>query len=447
MKNIKIESLRTIAASLFFFFIGLAACGSESVKKNEDGPVVTSQAQAVSPLSVEVDRLAEEVESRMIEWRRDFHTYPELSNREFRTSKIVAEHLQNIGLEVKTGIAHTGVVGILRGRKDSPVVALRADMDALPVTELADVPFASKNEGVMHACGHDTHMAMLMAVAEVLSKMRDRLPGTVKFIFQPAEEGAPQGEEGGAALMIKEGVLQSPEPDAIFGLHVYPMVSGSLSFRPGGMMASADTFRIVVKGTGAHGGMPWHGVDPIVVSSQIIMGLQTIVSRQTDLTETPAVVTVGMIRGGTRNNIIPPEVEMEGTIRTFDPAIRKDIHERIKKTASAIAESAGASAEVEVNLGVPVTSNNPGLTVRMTPTLERVAGKEKIMAMNPITGAEDFAFYVEKIPGLYVFLGTTPPGTEPIPNHSPYFLVDESALIVGVRVTANLAIDFLEAGF
>jgi len=402
-----------------------------------------AQAPAGSPLSPEIERLAKEVESRMIEWRRDFHQNPELSNREFRTSKIVAEHLQKLGLEVKANVARTGVVGILRGQKDSPVVALRADMDALPVTELADVPFVSKSKGVMHACGHDTHTAMLMAATEVLSKMKDRLPGTVKFIFQPAEEGAPPGEEGGAHLMIKEGVLEFPKPDAIFGLHVGASPPGVLSFRSGGAMASADRFKIVVKGKGAHGGMPWMGVDPIVVSAQIVLGLQTIVSRQTDLTATPAVVSVGMIKGGNRNNIMPPEVEMEGTIRAFDPKIRKDIHERIKRTATAIAESAGAAAEVNVYLGVPVTFNDPKLAAQMTPTLERVVGQKKIMNGNQVTGAEDFAFYQEKIPGFFFFLGITPPGSKPIPNHSPYFLVDENALIVGVRAMANLAVDFL----
>ncbi len=402
-----------------------------------------AQAPSGSPLSADIERLAKEVESRMIEWRRDFHQNPELSNREFRTSKIVAEHLQKLGLEVKANVARTGVVGILRGQKDSPVVALRADMDALPVTELADVPFASKNKGVMHACGHDTHTAMLMAVAEVLSKVKDRLPGTVKFIFQPAEEGSPPGEQGGAYLMIKEGVLESPKPDAIFGLHVGANAPGALAFRSGGAMASADMFRIVVKGKGTHGGMPWMGVDPIVISSQIVLGLQTIVSRQTELTATPAVVSVGMIKGGNRNNIIPAEVEMEGTIRAFDPKIRKDIHERIKKTATSIAESAGATAEAKVQLGVPVTFNDPKLAAQMTPTLERVVGKAKIMTANQVTGAEDFAFYQEKIPGLFFFLGITPPGTKPVPNHSPYFLVDESALIVGVRTMANLAVDFL----
>jgi len=398
-----------------------------------------------SSLGPDIDRLAREVESRVIEWRRDFHQNPELSNREFQTSEKVAEHLRRLGLEVKTKVAHTGVVGILRGAKDTPVVALRADMDALPVTELADVPFASKNKGVMHACGHDNHTAMLMGVAEVLSKLKNRLPGTVKFIFQPAEEGAPPGEEGGAYLMIKQGVLESPKPEAIFGLHVGAQPVGSLSVRPGGAMASADRFRMVVKGRGTHGAMPWMGVDPIVVSSQIILGLQTIISRQTDLTATPAVVTVGMIKGGNRNNIIPGEVEMEGTVRAFDPNIRKQIHERIRKTATTVAEGGGATAEVQVFLGTPVTFNDPQLTAQMTPTLQRTIGKGKIHTAPQVTGAEDFAFYQEKIPGVFFFLGITPPGARPIPNHSPHFFVDESALVVGVRAMSNLAVDFLES--
>lgn len=452
----RIELLKTIVAFLLllFFIISLtsvtqsmAAFGSDLAESNKEEAIIDFKVRTDGSLSVEIDRVAKEVETRMIEWRRDFHQYPELSNREFRTSKIVAKHLQNLGLEVQTNFAHTGVVGILRGKKDSPVVALRADMDALPVTELADVPFASKKKGVMHACGHDNHIAILMAVAEVLSRLKSRLSGTVKFIFQPAEEGASLGEEGGAALMIKEGVLESPRVDAIFGLHVVSLTSGKLYFRPGGVMASSDKFRIIVKGKGAHGGMPWQGVDPIVVSSQIILGLQTIVSRQTDLTATPAVVSVGIIQGGTRSNIIPPEVEMEGTIRTFDSEIRKGIHTRIKRTVMRIAESAGASAEISVYLGLPVTYNDQNLTEQMIPTLERVVGKEGIETTNLVTAAEDFAFYAEKIPGLFVMLGTTPPGTEPIPNHSPYFVVDESALIVGVRVLGNLAVDFLQSGY
>ena len=399
-----------------------------------------------SSLAPDIDRLAKEVESRVIEWRRDFHQNPELGNREFNTSEKVAEHLRRLGMEVQTKVAHTGVVGILRGKKDTPVVALRADMDALPVTELADVPFASKNKGVMHACGHDAHTAMLMGVAEVLSKMKDRLPGTVKFIFQPAEEGSPPGEEGGAWLMIKQGVLESPKPDAIFGLHVSPFAPvGTIAFRAGGMLASSDRFKVVVKGKGTHGAMPWAGVDPIVTASQIILGFQTIISRQTNLTVTPAVITVGTIKGGTRPNVIPGEVEMEGTTRGFDPAIRKEIHERMEKMAKSIAESAGATAEVTIFRGVPVTYNDPQLTAQMTPTLQRVAGPGKALPAPQNTGAEDFAFFQEKIPGLFIILGTNPPGKKPVPNHSPHFTIDESALVLGVRALSNLTMDFLES--
>jgi len=399
-----------------------------------------------SSLGQDIDRLAKEVEPRVIEWRRDFHQNPELGNKEFRTSEKVAEHLRRLGMEVKTKVAHTGVVGILRGKKDTPVVALRADMDALPVTELADVPFASKNKGVMHACGHDAHTAILMGVTEVFSKLKDRLPGTVKFIFQPAEEGPPPGEEGGAYLMIKEGALESPKPDAIFGLHVSPLAPlGVIAFRAEGMLASADGFKVVVKGKGTHGAMPWAGVDPIVTASQIILGFQTIISRNTNLTVTPAVVTVGTIKGGTRANIIPGEVEMEGTTRGFEPAIRKEIHERMEKMAKSIAESAGATAEVTIFPGTPVTYNDPQLTAQMSPTLQRVAGPGKAVPAPQNTGAEDFAFFQEKIPGLFIILGTNPPGETPVPNHSPHFTIDESALVVGVRALSNLAVDFLES--
>ncbi|MBI5606945.1 MAG: amidohydrolase [Deltaproteobacteria bacterium] len=402
-----------------------------------------AQSPVSSPLGPDIDRLAKEVEGSVIEWRRDIHQNPELSNREFRTSKIVEGHLRKLGLEVKTKVAHTGVVGILRGQKDTPVIALRADMDALPITELVEVPFASKNKGVMHACGHDSHTAILMGVAEILTKMRDRLPGTIKFIFQPSEEGAPPGEEGGAALMIKEGVLESPKPDAIFGLHVATVPTGVIGIREGGAMASADRFKIVVKGKGSHGAMPWLGMDPIVIASQIVMGLQTIVSRQTDLTATPAVVTVGMIKGGTRHNIIPAEVEMEGTIRVFESKIRLKLHEQVKKTASSIAESAGATADVSVFLDGPIVYNDPKLTTRMIPTLQRIAGPGKVGPHPQLTAGDDFAFYQEKVPGIYYFLGVLPPGKKPFPPHTPYFFVDEKALIFGVRTMANLAVDFL----
>jgi amidohydrolase len=412
-----------------------------------------SQEVKINPLWAKIDQLSAEVESKCISWRRDIHQNPELGNREFRTSKLVAEHLKSLGLEVKTGIAHTGVVGILRGKKDTPVVALRADMDALPVTEAVDVPFASKVKaqyecrevGVMHACGHDAHTAVLMAVAEVLSKIKDQLPGTVKFIFQPAEEGAPKGEEGGAYLMVKEGVLASPKVDAIFGLHVnsVPAPVGMIFYRSGELMASGDRLAIVIKGSQTHGAMPWAGVDPVVVASQIVMGLQTIVSRQTNLTATPAVVTIGNIHGGNRFNIIPEKVEMEGTIRVFDSKIQNDIHDRIRKTARSIAESSGAIAEVTIEKLYPVTFNDPNLTQQMVPTLERVAGKGKVLIGRQATASEDFAFFQEKVPGLFFFLNVKPEGGKPIPNHSPNFYVDENALIVGIRAMSNLAIDFL----
>jgi amidohydrolase len=333
-------------------------------------------------------------------------------------------------------------------------VALRADMDALPVTEEVDVPFASKvratyngqDVGVMHACGHDTHVAMLMGVAEVLAGMRRDLPGTVKFIFQPAEEGLPAGEQGGAELMIAEGALDDPKPGAIFGLHVFPFPAGQIRYRPGGTMAAADALRIVVRGRQTHGGQPWAGVDPIVVASQIVLGLQTIVSRQVDLTAGPAIVTIGAISGGVRNNIIPDSLVMVGTIRTFDPAVQRDIHERVRRTAESIAQSAGATAQVTIDPGYPVTYNDPALTERMVPTLRQVAGAGAVAVNAPQTTAEDFSRYEQRVPGLFFFLGITPPGTDPrtvAPNHSPRFFVDEAALPVGVRALAHLAVDYL----
>jgi amidohydrolase len=414
---------------------------------------LASNAIAGNPLWAKIDQLSAEVEDKCVFWRRDIHQHPELANREFRTAKLVADHLRELGMEVKTEVAHTGVVGVLRGMKATPVVALRADMDALPVTEAVDVPFASKvtaeyggkTVGLMHACGHDCHTAILMAVAEVLSKLKGQLPGTVKFIFQPAEEGGPKGEEWGASLMIREGVLESPKPDVIFGLHVgvKPAPVGTIMYRPGGIMASVDRLEMVIKGSQTHGALPWMGVDPVVAASQVIMGLQTIVSRQTDLTATPAVVSVGTINAGTRWNIIPDKVEMTGTIRGFDPKIRKEIHERIQKTAKMIAESAGSKAEVTIEEMVPVTFNDPGLTNQMVPTLERVAGKEKVILVTPTTGGEDFSFFSEKIPGLFLFLGIASEEGKWYPNHSPHFYVDERALLVGVRGLANLTVDYM----
>ena len=405
-------------------------------------------------LSKEIDRRAAQVESKVIAWRRDIHQHPELSNREVRTAKLVADHLRRLGMQVRTGVAHTGVVGLLRGGKPGPVVALRADMDALPVIEEVDVPFASKvrttfngqKVGVMHACGHDTHVAMLMGVAEVLSGMRQELPGSVKFIFQPAEEGPPAGEEGGAELMIREGVLESPKPGAIFGLHVFPLPLGHIAYRPEGIMASSDDLRIVVRGRQTHGALPWQGVDPIVVASQIILALQTITSRQTDVTAAPAIVTIGSLHGGVRRNIIPDSVEMLGTIRAFDPAMQKDIHQRIRRTSEMIARSAGATAEVKIDLGNPVTYNDPDLTARMSTTLRRVAGDSAVSLGPPTTTAEDFSRYQQRIPGFFFFLGVRPRGTDPedaAPNHSPRFYADEGALPVGVRALSHLAVDYL----
>jgi amidohydrolase len=412
-------------------------------------------AQSVSRLQSEIDRRAKELEQKVVAWRRDFHQNPELSNREFRTAKIVAEHLQKLGIEVKTGVAHTGVVGVLKGGRPGPVVALRADMDALPVTEEVDLPFKStakaqyngQEVGVMHACGHDNHVAILMGVAEMLSAMKAEIPGTVKFIFQPAEENPPPGEEGGAPMMLKEGVFENPKVDAIFGLHVFPMEVGHVEYRPAGLMASSDNFYITVKGRQTHGALPWNGIDPIVAAAQIVMGLQTLTSRQTDLTLTPAVVTVGMMRGGIRTNIVPDSVEMAGTIRTFDETVRASLHERLTRTAESIAAASGASAVVRIQKMTPVTYNDPPLTGRMVPTLERVLGKSNVKLGQPTTTAEDFSYYQKAVPGMFFFIGVTPKDRlgQAAPNHSPRFFADEGVLVPGMRALANLAVDFLAA--
>jgi len=395
---------------------------------------------------------------QLIAWRRDLHEHPELGNREVRTAAIVAAHLRALEFdEVRTEVGITGVVGVLRGALPGPVVALRADMDALPVEERADVPFASKQKttwngesvGVMHACGHDAHVAILMTVAAVLAGLRSQLAGTVKFIFQPAEEMPPEGEEGGARLMIQEGALENPAPQAIFGLHVTSMLpTGIIGCRAGPAMASSDTFRITVRGRQTHGAMPWRGVDPIVTAAQVVLGLQTIVSRQVDLTQEPAVVTVGAIKGGNRENIIPDTVEMRGTIRTFDEAMRDDIHGRVKDTAEHIARSARAGCEVCVAKKYPVTVNDAELTDAMWPTLERVAGRDHVIRMPKVAGSEDFSFYQHVVPGLFFFVGVTPPSQDPktaAPNHSPLFFIDEAGLPLGVRALAHAAVDWLEA--
>jgi len=401
---------------------------------------------------------ADRVEPRVVAWRRDFHQHPELGNREVRTAGIVAKHLRDLGFDsVTEKVAHTGVVGVLKGGKPGPVVALRADMDALPVTEEVDVPFKStvKTEwngqqcGTMHACGHDAHTAILMGVAEVLAGMRDRIAGTVKFIFQPAEETPPIGEDGGAKMMVQQGALRNPDVGAIFGLHVTSVFpTGFLGYRAGPLMASADDFRIFVRGTQTHAAMPWRGVDPIVVSSQIVLGLQTIVSRRMNLTHEPSVVTVGVFHGGVRHNIIPDEVKLEGTIRTFDEEQRNEIHEHVQRLAKLIAEAGGANAKVHIHRWYDVTVNHPELTEWSVPTLTRIGGAGNVQVIDKICGAEDFSFFQKEVPGFFYFLGCTAKDkdhTTAAPNHSPRFFVDEACLKVGVKTMAGLALDWLEA--
>lgn len=403
----------------------------------------------------ELDERVVAVESKVLEWRRDIHEHPELGNREVRTAGIVATHLERLALEVRTGVAHTGVIGVLRGGRPGPVVALRADMDALPVTELTDLPFKSRvrttyngqDTGVMHACGHDTHVAILMGVAEVLAGMRADIPGTVKFLFQPAEEGAPEDEEGGAELMVKEGALQNPEVEVIFGLHVTSRHEvGEIGLKPGSLLAAVDRLEVKVHGRQTHGAAPWLGIDPIVVASQIVLGLQTVISRQLDVSLEPSIVTIGMIRGGIRNNIIPDEVDMLGTLRSLDAEMREELHLRVRRTIEKIAESAGAAADVRIVPQYPITSNDADLTALMMPTLRRVAGSDRVVSINAHLGAEDFSFFAQKVPGLFFFLGTRPEGVSPRDapaNHSPKFFVDESGLALGIRALLSLTLDYM----
>ena len=421
--------------------------------------VAAAVAQAANAgLAKSADALVDGVMAEVISVRRHLHAHPELSNREAETSAYVAAKLKALGYEVQTGVARHGVVAVLKGGKPGPVVALRADMDGLPVAEEVDVPFASKltstydgkDVGVMHACGHDTHMAMLLGAAEVLMQLRPKLPGTVKLIFQPAEEGRPAGEEGGAELMVKEGVLsQAPVPEAIFGLHVLTeFETGTLAFRAGGLMASTDNLNITVKGRQTHGAIPWNGVDPIVVSAQIINALQTVVSRQIDITQGAAIVTIGKIDGGVRNNIIPEEVRMKGTLRSLDPKWRLVMNDAVRRTVIKTAEASGATATVGIGdeYAYPVTYNDPALTERMRPTLSRIAGAGKLIETTPQTVAEDFSFYQQKIPGLFVFVGVRKPGAskeEYAPNHSPRFKVDEAGLPLGVRALVGLTLDYM----
>jgi amidohydrolase len=417
---------------------------------------MASRPTAAETVNDAIERETAAVESQMIAWRRDIHEHPELGNREFRTSALVAEHLKKLGYDVREKVAHTGVVAVLKGSKPGPVIALRADMDALPLTELVDLPFASKvrttwrgqEVGVMHACGHDAHTAILMAAAEVFAKLRNDLPGTVKLLFQPAEEGLPPGEEGGARLMIKEGALENPKPEVIFGLHVVsPGRVGTIAYRAGTAMAGSDTFHITVIGRGTHGARPWAGIDPIVVASQIVLGLQTIESRQVDVTNEPSVLTIGMFNAGNRSNIIPDTAELEGTLRTFDPEMRNFIMRRVKETAEAIAQSGGAQADVEwISDGYIPLVNNVSLTRRMASTLQHVAGPDKVFETKARTTSEDFSYYAEQIPGFFFWVGINPPtmlASLAAPNHSARFQIDEAGLPLALRALVHETFDYL----
>jgi amidohydrolase len=431
--------IRIILTTIYFSFLTIATL-----------------AQSATRLS-KTDADAKALEPKLIDLRRYFHETPELSNREFKTSTKVVEYLKSFGLEVQYPVAKTGVVALLRGAKPGPVVALRADMDALPVTERNGLPFASKvttdfggqQTGVMHACGHDAHMAILLIAAEILSKHKADLKGTVKFIFQPAEEGAPADEwPAGAELMVKEGVLKNPKVDAIFGLHIQSLLpSGQIAYRSGGLMASVDGIDIRVNGKGAHGATPWDSVDPIVVASQIIQGLQTIVSRQTELTKAGAVITIGTVHAGIRRNIIPETAMLEGTIRTFDDDMQQKVHDKIKLTAEKIAESSGAKAEVKLNRMYPATINNANLTNQMVPSLIRAAGEKNVVITQPVTMAEDFSFYQREVPGFFFFLGAYPAQmnlTSQPTHHTADFMIDEAAMITGVKALVNLTLDYSE---
>jgi len=405
-------------------------------------------------MSKEINAATDKIMPKVIEWRRHLHQYPELSNREFKTSKYVEDNLRRLGLEVKTGVAKTGVVGILKGNLPGPTIGLRADMDGLPVTERNSLPFTSKEKseyngqtvGVMHACGHDTHVAMLLGAAEVLSGMKDKIKGTIVFIFQPAEEGAPAGEEGGAALMIKEGVLDNPKVDAVFGIHVNAQTEvGTIKYKSGAFMASADWFTIKIKGKQSHGAYPWLGIDTITTAAQIVNGLQLIVSRQSELTKSPVVITVGKINAGVRENIIPEELTMAGTIRTLDSAMQKDVHEKIKLTATKIAESVGATAEVSIETKTLVTYNTPDLVKKMLPSLEKSAGKENVQETTWVMGAEDFSYYGTKAPTFFFNVGGMPKGvdvTKTAAHHTPDFFIDDSRLDVGVKAFCNIVFDY-----
>jgi len=422
-------------------------------------PLALTANAAEYTLDERLARSAEAIQPKAIAWRHDIHQHPELGNQEHRTAALVAEHLRHLGMEVETGVGTTGVVGLLKGGRPGPVVALRADMDALPVLEATGLPFASQvrqqyqgeERPVMHACGHDAHVAILMATAEVLAGLKDELPGSVKFIFQPAEEGPSDyvydGQRHfGARQLVEAGVMENPDVAAVFGLHVTAsMPTGLIGYRSGPVMASSGDLHIRVQGKQTHGAQPWDGVDPIVTSAQIINGLQTIVSRQTNIMPAPAVVTIGTINGGSRHNIIPDEVVMTGTVRTFGDQVQQQVNERIERTARGISEAAGASADVRIVDNYLTTTNHPTLTEQMVPTLQRAA-HERVVVSPMVTGSEDFSYYANEAPGLFVFLGVTPMARmgKAAPNHAPGFIIDDAALLTGVRTLSMLASDYLQ---
>ncbi len=425
------------------------------------GPAIVLSILSFAPVlaqaqnfTAEINKNVADIMPRVVEWRRHFHQNPELSNREYKTGAFVAAYLKSLGLDVRYPVAKTGIVAILKGGKPGPVIALRADMDALPVTERVNIPFASKvvdtfnnqTVGVMHACGHDSHIAMLMGAATVLSKMKNDISGTVIFLFQPAEEGPPGSEEGGAPLMLKEGALDNPKPEAVFGLHIESNIeAGTIHYKQGAFMASSDWFSITVNGKGSHGSQPWKGIDPVVIAAQIIEGLQTIVSRQEDLTVAPAVITVGMINGGVRSNIIPEKCEMKGTIRTLDSKMQQDIYRRIKQTVQNIAEASGATADVTIDNKTLVTFNDSALVNTVLPALQAAAGKEHVQTQNWVTGAEDFSFYATKAPAFFFYLGGMPKGNDPDKapaHHTADFYIDESGFDVGVKAFCQLVMNY-----
>lgn len=432
-------------SNLFFAVIFLSGCMLSGAAGAQDSDLLSQARQAT-----------QDIEAQLIEWRHYFHANPELSNREFKTSAKIEAHLRALGLDVETGVAHTGVVALIRGKSLHPMVALRADIDALPVTEPTGLPFASQvtttfnnqQTGIMHACGHDTHISILMAAAHVLTGMRSQLAGSVLLIFQPAEEGAPEGEKGGARLMLDEGLFERYPVDVVFGLHTWSALNaGVIGYRSGPMMASYDNFKIRVQGLQAHASKPWMSIDPIVVASQIVLGIQTIASRQVNVTLAPSVISIGSIHGGIRNNIIPDDVEMLGTIRSFDAKMRKDIQRRLVTTVENIAESAGTTATVEFHYGYPVTVNDPELTAAMLPTLRSIVGEKNVLEIDLITGAEDFSYFQQEVPGFYFMLGATPAGqdAEQAPtNHSPLFFVDESTLLVGLDALVGVTLNYMD---